>query len=226
LQIENEILRPQKGVRITFFPELVVKSYNVPPTLISVEERDARFRRELEAYKQLAALDCPFVPKLVEYSEVEGWFSIQRIMGRDLFALSQTKQGFPVSVKSLLTQIHELNVWLADHSFWDLGTNLKDLLLDPGCKIVIVDFEQYRQSAIQGHTLEDCLIIDVLERLFIRKGRTARLTPAFLAIAGLILTKSPTRTWRHFVYVIGGGLKNTFRTKREALKQFIKNRTF
>jgi hypothetical protein len=207
--IDRTIRRSEKGLTMLFYPTCVAKRYDMDPTYITVEERDRRFMNELAAYQRFEELRCPFVPRLLHFSLEDHCLSISRIYGRDLLALSQS-QAIHLPIKSILSQIDQMNDWLRAHGFCDMENNLKDMILDEFGRLYLVDFEPYSpgedsRGKYQGMKpdIYSAAIDDLLQRVFIRRTRKATLTPQFIHLSLSILSRRPLKTvafaWRYLV---------------------------
>ena len=136
---DREISRDDKGVTVAIHPEYVMKHYHAEPAHISAEEQARRLQDEVDIYRRFAARQCPFAPDLLGYSMKERKFFISRLEGEDLLSLAL--RGVELPVGSILTQLDTINAWLRRHDFPDMGNNIKDLILDPGGRVRVVDFE-------------------------------------------------------------------------------------
>jgi hypothetical protein len=220
-QIDLVIKREGKGLIMALYPDYVIKDYSSPPTNITWEDQTSRLMQEICAYQRFGELKCPFVPHLIDYSIEERWLSISRIHGRDLLKISQTSGG-RLPIKSILEQLDEINVWLREKGFPDTGCTTKDVILCQSGRLYIVDFEANSQdgASIQKPDIYHSLIACVLERVLIRKGRTAKLTPQFILLAIALLSKRPLTTIRCSLRTIAlrarGKVGSFTRTKHRA----------
>ena len=195
--LEHEILRPNKGLIMYFYPSHVVKSYNTPPDLITVVERDRRFYAELTAYHRFMDLCCPFVPQLLNSSEQNQSLSITRINGCDLFVATQT--GIRLPIRSILKQLDQMDCWLRSNKFGDLENNIKDIILDISGKLYLIDFEPYRiDQTPQGFLglkpdIYNAIVNDIVQRWFVRRGRSAKLTRSFVILSFALVMKRPLK---------------------------------
>lgn len=198
-KIEQVIYRPEKGLTMLIYSTHVVKYYNTTPTYISLENRNQRFVNELAAYQRFEELRCPFVPRLLDFSSSERRFSISRIPGQDLLTLSQS-QLMSLPLKSIIEQLDQMNEWLRISGFNDLENNIKDMILNESGKLFLVDFETYLPDSSSSKypgmkpDIYNGLIDDILQRIFIRRGRTANLTPRFIRLSVTIMGKRPLKT--------------------------------
>jgi hypothetical protein len=197
--IEQTIRRPDKGLTIHFYPAHIVKHYDTEPNYITLEDQDNRFMNELAAYQRFEELQCPFVPRLLDFSFEDRWLSISRIHGQDLLTLSQS-QMVHLPIKSILTQIDQMNNWLRTHGFCDMENNLKDMILDEAGRLYLVDFEPYSpdrtRSKYRGMKpdIYNAPIDDLLQRIFVRRARKAKFTSQFIRLSVSILSKRPLTT--------------------------------
>ncbi len=189
------IRREEKGLTMIFYSTQVMKRYDTPPTYITLEDQNRRLRSEIAAYQRFMELDCPFVPKLIDFSLKDKWLAISRICGDDLLSLSQS-QGYQLPVESILDQIDQMDNWLRSFAFGDMENNIKDMILDESGKLYLVDFEPYSVDAepMMEPDIYNALIDDILQRIFVRKGRKARLTLQFIRLSTGILSRRPLKT--------------------------------
>jgi len=196
-QPDRVILRPEKGLKMEFFANCVIKQYSDEPEhpSISREEQTRRMRGEIAAYNRFKELQCPFTPELLEASVKQRWFAISRIHGNNLLELLQTENKHVV-IPSIFHQIDEMNHWLRRYGFGPLGNNIKDFILDSTGKLYLVDFEMYSSDSQKRNQIDlyDSIIHDILERILIRKGRKARLTRTFLRFSLSTFLKKPIMT--------------------------------
>lgn len=195
--LEREILRQNKGLKMYFYPLRVVKCYNILPDRITVSERNRRFHAELAAYRQFALLQCPFVPQLLDVSVEEQWLSISRVIGCDLFAITQAGESLPI--RSVLKQIDNMNHWLRDNKFGDLENNIKDIILNKSGKLYLIDFEPYIADGVpEGFLIfkpdiYNAITNDIVQRWFVRQGRSAKLTRSFIVLSFALMAKRPLK---------------------------------
>lgn len=192
---DRVIRRPDKGLVMKFFPNLVVKDYSSQPEHpgISLEEQTCRLSAEIAAYRRFGELKCPFVPKLLEASLEQRWFAVSLVDGSNLLELFQAGRC-RFSIRNILSQVDQINRWLRVHNFGNLRSNIKDFVLDPADKLHLVDFETYSPSSEQVIDIYEAVIYDILERILIRKGRKAKLTGQFLRFSINVFLKRPFKT--------------------------------
>ncbi len=203
------IPREAKGLTMVFHSDHVVKQYDNRPTHISLEDQDRRFTNEIAAYQRFEELNCPFVPRLIAFSLQDRWLSISRIQGNDLLALSQSGKR-PLPIRSILDQIDQMNIWLRSFAFSDMENNIKDMVLDESGKLYLVDFEPYSQDTnpTVKPDIYNALIDDILQRIFIRRGRKAKLTPQFIRLSIGILSRRPLKTTQLALHYLVRGLSH------------------
>ncbi len=194
---DRVIRRPDKGLVMKFFPNLVVKDYSSQPEHpgISREEQTCRFNAEIAAYRRFGELKCPFVPKLLEASLEQRWFAVSLVHGSNLLELFQARQC-RFSMRYVLSQIDQMNRWLRVHNFGSFGSNIKDFIMDSAGKLYLVDFESYSPPSnhIRAVDIYEAIIYDIVERILIRKSRKANLTGQFLRFSINAFLKRPVKT--------------------------------
>jgi len=206
------IRREEKGLAMVFHPTCVVKSYDIHPTLVLVKDRDRRFMSEVAAYQRFNELNCPFVPQLIDFSIKDRWLSIARIRGDNLLVLCLS-QKLSLPIKSILAQIDQMNAWLRKFEFGDIENNLKDMILDESGRLYLVDFEPYSPDTepTARPDIYNALIDDILQRMFVRRGRTAKLTPQFIRLSIGVMSKRPLKTIRFALRYLARGLRHLTR---------------
>jgi hypothetical protein len=196
---DNVIRRPEKGLVMKFFSDHVIKNYSAQPEHpeITREEQTRRLTAEIAAYRRLEELKCPFVPKLLDASVEKRWFAVSLVQGSNLLELFEAG-GCRFSMRHILSQIDEINRWLRVHNFGDFGNKLKDFVPDSEGKLYLVDFETYSTSSSDAKIVDiyETIIYDLLERILIRKSRTAKLTGQFLRFSVNVFLKRPVKTIR------------------------------
>ncbi len=208
-KIVRVIPREAKGLTMVFHSDHVVKQYDNHPTYISLEDQDRRFMSEIAAYQRFEELSCPFVPRLIDFSLQDRWLSISRIHGDDLLALSQSQKR-QLPIRSILDQIDQMNIWLRSFAFNDMENNVKDIVLDGSGKLYLVDFEPYSPDtnlAVKPD-IYNALIDDILQRVFIRRGRKAKLTRQFIRLSIGILSRRPLKTTQLVLHYLVRGLSH------------------
>ena len=190
--VVHVIRREAKGLTVLFYPTRVVKQYDNRPTCITLEDQERRFMSEVAAYQRFEELQCPFVPELIDFSIEHRWLCIARIEGDDLLALSQSqKRRLPA--RSLLRQIDQMNEWLRSRSFGDMENSIKDMILTESDDLYLVDFEPYSSQIDPAAKpdIYDALIDEFLQRIYVRRGRKAGLTPQFIRLSVGLLSRRP-----------------------------------
>jgi hypothetical protein len=194
-----------------FLSDRVIKDYSAQPGHpdISCEEQTRRLIAEVSAYRRFAELGCPFVPELLDASIEQRWFAVSLVNGSNLLELFQARQC-RFSMHHILRQIDEMNRWLKVYNFGDLGSNIKDFVLDPAGKLYLVDFETYSPDSSGAGTMDiyEAIIYDILERILIRKVRKAKLTGQFLRFSIKLFLKRPFKTIRLMMRCLLHELRN------------------
>jgi hypothetical protein len=209
---DRVIRRTDKGLVMKFLPNCVIKDYSAQPEHpdISREEQTRRLIAEIAAYRRFEELECPFVPKLLEASVEQRWFAIFLVQGDNLFELFQANQC-RFSMRHIIRQIDEMNRWLRVYNFGDFGNKLKDCVLDPAGKLYLVDFETYSPNSRNNKTIDiyEAIIYDLVDRILIRKKRTAKLTGQVLRFSINIFLKRPVKTIRLMMRCLLHELRNS-----------------
>jgi tRNA A-37 threonylcarbamoyl transferase component Bud32 len=198
--VETVIVRQDKGLEISLYPKCVIKHYGFFADRLTPEEQTQRFENELMAYQRFGKLDCPFVPQLLDYSISERWICIERVSGQSLLEITQTS-GSNLPMAAVLKQLDAMNAWLRENNFTDTKSNTKDMILTPDGQLYMIDFESYHPQIEPNADADiyNALINCVMERTLVRKGMTAKLTPAFFRLVFGILRKRPGKALRFIV---------------------------
>ena len=198
-KIEWIIDRPDKGLKMKFFQDCVIKDLSSEPQHpnISRQNQTHRLINEIAAYKRFNELKCPFVPKLLDSSIEQRFLAISRIKGENLLVLLGKKQLWH-STRSILHQIDSMNFWLKSHNISNMDNNLKDLILDKTGKLYLVDFEPYKPNTKDNRKIDiyNEIIFDILERILIRSVRKVQVTKQFLFFSMNVFMKRPIKTIR------------------------------
>jgi len=197
--------RPAKGLKIYFLPDCIIKHWACEAEYpdISREDQNRRLINEISAYQLFNKLRCPFVPKILNYSVEGRWFCTEAVKGIDLFTLSQSYR-FSFSIKSIVTQIDNMEKWMNLHSFPKLKNKMQDLILSHSGKLYLVDFESYSPSMRRTQNIDFYydILRDILKRIIIRDGKKARLTPCFVFLSLNLLFRRPIKSLGLAVRVI------------------------
>jgi hypothetical protein len=219
---EFEIDKQAKGLKISFFGDYVFKQWNLVPSLYSVEERDNRFQKELNAYKKFQLAKCSFVPELLDYSEENNILCIQKIMGKDLLTVLQNFGEYAVSYRDIISQIEYMDEWLHAHRIHDLGTSYLDLILADEGSLYLIDFERFEGETAVGYRLIDKLMANSLHRIFFRRGKDEKLTLSFLFLSLRVFLKRPSRLPTMINEEVIHRLRHKMRVRKELLKSWVK----
>jgi hypothetical protein len=197
------ISRPGKGLVMKFFSDCVLKDYSSKPEYpeISRREQTRRLVAEIAAYRRFEELECPFVPKLLEASVEQRWFSISLIPGSSLLELFQQGQC-QFTMRHIFSQIDEINHWLKSHKFGNLGSKIKDFIVEPSGKLYLVDFETYSPDFPRVIDVYVSIIYDIWERILIRRGRKTKLTRQFLSFFLHAFLRRPIKTVYLMIYCL------------------------
>lgn len=207
---EREISRADKGVRVVIHPDYVVKHYFTEPAHISAAEQEKRFKQELEIYKRLQDLDCPFTPRLLAFSLAEKKFYITRIEGEDLLSLAL--RNAPIDIKSIISQLDEINAWLRARRFPDMGNNCKDMILDSHGRIYLIDFEC--DFSTRRPDLYNAVACDLAQRILRIKGKQGTPTPQLRRLFLAVARERPATTLKYLAYYFLYRLVSSFRPTR------------
>jgi predicted Ser/Thr protein kinase len=215
--------RPDKGVEMAFFSDVVVKYHTYHPVRGTIEENQTRMTQEVSTYQYLVNLKCDFIPHFIDYSIEEEWFCIERIPGQDLLSIfNEGSQKVPV--KYVIDQLLHIQDWLDQKNVRRLG-KLKDTIMDSRGRLYLVDFEKTRIGP-RENDVDDLLIsgflFDLAERWVVRRGRKAKTKWQFIRISIGLFMVDPLLSFRIWWTVIWGYIVDDFKRIKETIKQYIK----
>jgi hypothetical protein len=215
--------RPDKGVEVAFFSDVVVKYHTYHPVRRTIEENQTRMTQEVSTYQYLVNLKCDFIPHFIDYSIEEEWFCIERIPGQDLLSIfNEGSQKVPV--KYVIDQLLHIQDWLDQNNVRRLG-KLKDTIMDSRGRLYLVDFEKTRIGP-RENDVDDLLIsgflFDLAERWVVRRGRKAKTKWQFIRISFNILLIDIVLSSKIFLYVFWGYFYDDILKNYEGIKQWIK----
>ncbi len=202
---DRTIIRSDKGLAMRFLPDRVVKDYTEVPVNphFSREDQGRRLANEIAAYQRFNRIETPFVPRILDHSVEKRFLAIERVRGESLIDASAHRMLLPIV--SIIRQINAMNHWLRKHRFPDMGNNIKDLILSQDGRLYLIDFETYAPLEAEPRLRPDvytAILDDLAERIFIRRGRTARLTVSFLTLAIALFLQRPRSSVRRIVHAI------------------------
>ena len=98
------------------------------------------FRRELAAYQWFTEQNACFVPRLLEYNDIELWFETEPIANAVTF-LDWLKSAPSNSFDPVISQLIAIDKYLYEHRINYLQSSPADVLIDRDFHVYIVDFK-------------------------------------------------------------------------------------
>jgi predicted Ser/Thr protein kinase len=157
-------IRKDKGFKVDFYSGFVIKKFNQKPEVISVKERNRRFKNCLESYLYFKKINWTWAPELLSYSRKNKWVKIERVKGKSLSDLVLENKFFGGYKKILIKNLSDLNKSLDENKINYLQVTLKDVLVSSK-KVYLIDFETCSIEKYEGRLVTD-LILSLFSRVW------------------------------------------------------------